>query len=404
MKIVRFGELYDIPTSNGVSRPNSVRGKGFHMINMGELFAHNIINEMPMERVELSDKEQKKFFVKKGDLLFARQSLVAAGAGKCSIVNNIAEPTTFESHLIRVRLDEQRCCSLYYFYLFQLSNNPIKAIVNQCAQAGIRGSELQKIKVPYIPLCNQYRVASILSAYDSLIENNTKRIHLLEQMAENLYKEWFVRFRFPGYENTEFVDGLPKGWIISRLENYGRIETGKTPSMDKQEYYGGCLLFIKTPDMHGNMFVTDTSETLSSIGHKTQPKKLLPRYSIMVSCIGSGGVVAINAKEGHTNQQINSIILSDKRDLEWLYYTCKSLKPTIELYGATGATMTNLSKKKFERLKVITPPKDIRIAFHDKMNSVFEQILSLTYRNSILIRQRDLLLPRLMSGKLEVKA
>lgn len=259
-----------------------------------------------------------------------------------------------------------------------------------------------KISLPVLPI--QRKIASILSVYDSLIENNTKRIRLLEQMAENLYKEWFVRFRFQGYEKAEFVDGLPKGWIISHLENYGRIETGKTPSMEKSEYYGGCLLFIKTPDMHGNMFVTDTSATLSYLGHKSQPKKLLPKYSIMVSCIGSGGIVAINAREGHTNQQINSIILSDKRDLEWLYYTCRSLKSTIELFGATGATMTNLSKRKFERLKIIEPPKNIRQVFHDKMDYIFKQILLLINQNSILSRQRDLLLPRLMSGKLEVKA
>ncbi|WP_300868065.1 restriction endonuclease subunit S [uncultured Alistipes sp.] len=124
----------------------------------------------------------------------------------------------------------------------------------------------------------------------------------------------------------------------------------------------------------------------------------------MVSCIGSGGIVAINAREGHTNQQINSIILSDKRDLEWLYYTCRSLKSTIELFGATGATMTNLSKRKFERLKIIEPPKNIRQVFHDKMDYIFKQILLLINQNSILTRQRDLLLPRLMSGKLEVKA
>ena len=154
--------------------------------------------------------------------------------------------------------------------------------------------------------------------------------------------------------------------------------------------------------MHDNMFVTQTNETLSCLGHNTQPNKLLPKYSIMVSCIGSGGIVAINAEEGHTNQQINSIILSDIRDLEWLYYTCKFLKPTIELFGATGATMTNLSKRKFEKLKVIKPPKNIRLLFHKNTNRIFKLILSLVKQNTILIKQRDLLLPRLMSGKLKV--
>lgn len=341
---------------------------------------------------------------KSGTKLLPKNTLLFSSRAPIGYLAIASNPICTNQGFKSIICNEKIVIPIFLYYYFKQNIDYIKLFGTGATFPEISAKALSRIKISLPLLPSQRKIASILSSYDFLMENNTKRIRLLEQMAENLYKEWFVRFRFPGHEHTEFVDGLPKGWIISRLENYGRIETGKTPSMDKQEYYGGCLLFIKTPDMHGNMFVTDTSETLSSIGHKTQPKKLLPRYSIMVSCIGSGGVVAINAKEGHTNQQINSIILSDKRDLEWLYYTCKSLKPTIELYGATGATMTNLSKKKFERLKVITPPKDIRIAFHDKMNSVFEQILSLTYRNSILIRQRDLLLPRLMSGKLEVKA
>ena len=141
MEYVRFGELYSIPSSNGVSRPSAVRGAGYKMINMGELFANNIISDMPMERVQLSQKEKEKFLVQENDLLFARQSLVAEGAGKCSIVKQLGEETTFESHLIRVRLNEEICNPWFYYYLFQLPYNPVKTIVNQCAQAGIRGKE-----------------------------------------------------------------------------------------------------------------------------------------------------------------------------------------------------------------------------------------------------------------------
>ena len=161
-------------------------------------------------------------------------------------------------------------------------------------------------------------------------------------------------------------------------------------------------MFVKTPDMHGNMFVIQTSEYLSERGHKTQPKKLLPVDSIMVSCIGTGGVVSINAEPAHTNQQINSIILNDITQLEWLYFTCKSLKSTIELFGATGATMTNLSKGKFEKLKVIDPGSELILEYHDKTENIFKNIKLLMKANKNLIKQRDLLLPRLMSGKLEV--
>lgn len=117
----------------------------------------------------------------------------------------------------------------------------------------------------------------------------------------------------------------------------------------------------------------------------------------------SADILRAGAKEAHTNQQINSIILDDKQNLEWLYFSCKLFKPIIELYGATGATMTNLSKIKFERLKIIVPTKDIHKKFHNLIKIIFEEYLFLKKQNAILARQRDALLPRLMSGKLEVK-
>lgn len=134
----------------------------------------------------------------------------------------------------------------------------------------------------------------------------------------------------------------------------------------------------------------------------TLPKDIYYSVNIMVSCIGTAGVVSINARPAHTNQQINSIILNNLNELEWLYHTCKSLKETIELFGATGATMTNLSKGKFEKLKVVDPGEDLILAYHNKVKPLFDEIKSLMYQNQNLAAQRDTLLPRLMSGKLEV--
>ena len=261
---------------------------------------------------------------------------------------------------------------------------------------------LKNLSFKYPDLPTQQSIVDILFGYDSLIEANNRRIELLEQTAQELYKEWFVRFRFPGYENVQFQDGFPKSWIIKRLADYGRTETGKTPSTEIAENYGEEMMFVKTPDMHGNMFIIQTEDMLSERGHSTQPKKLLPANSIMVSCIGTAGVVSINARPAHTNQQINSIILNNPNELEWLYHTCKSLKETIELFGATGATMTNLSKGKFEKLKVVDPGEDLILAYHNKVKPLFDEIKSLMYQNQNLAAQRDMLLPRLMSGKLEV--
>ena len=267
-----------------------------------------------------------------------------------------------------------------------------------------RGTQtaIMKYLVPDINVGKQRKIADILSAYDNLIENNNKRIKLLEQMAENLYKEWFVRFRFPGYEDMGFENGIPMGWKIKRIKDFGQVITGKTPSTEISSNYGDKYLFIKTPDMHDNMYVIDSSEKLSEHGNDVQKLKKLPRWSIMVSCIGTGGVVSINSKEAHTNQQINSIVLHDENNIEWLFFVCKSLKTTIEMFGATGSTMTNLSKGKFENLKILEPNLELIDKYHMYTYDIFKEVEKLMYSNENLIKQRDLLLPRLMSGKLEV--
>jgi type I restriction enzyme S subunit len=119
------------------------------MVNMGELFANDRIGDIAMERVPMTDNELEQCALAEGDLLFARQSLVLEGAGKCSYVLEVPEPTTFESHLIRVRLDRNKADPLFYYYLFSSPYSGISTIVQQCAQAGIRGSELGNLEVIY---------------------------------------------------------------------------------------------------------------------------------------------------------------------------------------------------------------------------------------------------------------
>ena len=134
---VPFSQLYAAESRNGLTKPSKVRGSGFKMINMGELFANDRIYDIPMELVPLTDSEKKNCQVSIGDLLFARQSLVLEGAGKCSIVMDVSPLTVFESHLIRVRLNKQVANPLFYYYYFRSAFSPIKTIVSQCAQAGI---------------------------------------------------------------------------------------------------------------------------------------------------------------------------------------------------------------------------------------------------------------------------
>ena len=381
---MKFGELYLEPSRNGLSRSSVSTTVGTKIVNMGELFAFSRFMNPEMRRVSTTDLENETFGIKVGDLLFARRSLIAEGAGKCSIILAVEEPTVFESSIIRVRLNKNLCSPLFYYYYFSssLGFGNIQTLVNEVAASGIRSSELAKLKVFYPELETQKVVAKILSRYDDLTELNNQRIKLLEETAKELYKEWFVRMRFPGYKETKYKKGIPEGWEIKELNSFGKIFTGKTPSTKVADFYGGTIPFIKTPDLHDHFYIYGTEECLTEKGNNSQKRSTLPKGSICVSCIGTGGVVGITtAERSQTNQQINSLIPSTSRYLEFLFFAISNQKETIELYGSTGATMTNLSKGKFERLKILSPKDELINRYHKLTKPIFEQVAVLQEEN-----------------------
>lgn len=248
----------------------------------------------------------------------------------------------------------------------------------------------------------QKRIANILSTYDSLIENNQKQIKLLEEMAHRLYKEWFVDLRFPGYENVRVIDDIPEGWNIRLVSDFGDVVTGKTPSTSRVDYYGGDIPFVTIPDMHNVVFPLTTEKSLTKVGADTQKNKYLPKNSVIVSCIATVGLVNIAVEPCQTNQQINSVILNDKNDLYFFYSAMKGIKSLLDGVGSSGATMTNVNKTKFSNIKVIYPSVELVHTYNEFCKPIFEKILSLSKTIDISQQARDRLLPKLMSGELEV--
>lgn len=363
--------------------------------------------------IQTSDVKNANLYISEYDTTYseiglAQSKLWKKGTLCITIAANIAESAIlgidacFPDSVVGFMPYEGKADLKFVKYMLDEFKVYMQQISKGTTQDNLSLEKLRRIKF-YVPSYEtQQKIANILSRYDEAIENNNKRIKLLEQMAQNLYKEWFVRFRFPGWENAEFENGIPKGWNVCRLKDFGKIITGKTPPTEQEEYYGEDVMFVKTPDMHGNIFVQSTSEYLSKLGCEYQKSQYIPENSIMVSCIGTGGITSINAYPANTNQQINSIILDDKNNLPWLYFTVSNMKETIKMFGNTGTTMTNLSKGKFEKLKVLKPYDELIQEFSNKVNPIFEKIKLLNTQITNLTKQRDLLLPRLMSGKLEV--
>ena len=249
--------------------------------------------------------------------------------------------------------------------------------------------------------CIQVKISTVLSRYDSLIENYQKQIKLLEEAAQRLYKEWFVDLHFPGHEKTKIVDGVPEGWDKKNVAKVGDVITGKTPSKVNNANFGCDIPFITIPDMHNGIYPTN-SQYLSKFGADSQSRKYIPANSLIVSCIGTAGLVCITKELCQTNQQINSLILKDGSLLYYMYFLFLSLKEHLENIGSNGATMTNVNKSKFESIEIIIPNKVLTNNFHTKVKDNFSKILRLYNQISLLTEARDRLLPRLMNGEIEV--
>lgn len=397
---IEFESLYDISSKNGLTRPARVRGQGYKMINMGELFGHDRIGSIDMELVPMNERELTNMLVEEGDLLFARQSLVLAGAGKCSIVMEVAEPTTFESHIIRVRLKKDIAASGFYYYYFKSPICRIKSIVTQGVQAGIRGNDLKKLIVHVPPLVTQNNLAEVLTNYDDLIENNLRRIQLLEESARLLYKEWFVYLRFPGHEHANITDGVPEGWNAGTIIDFYQTSSGGTPSRKNPDFYTGDINWVKTKELLGD-FIFETDEKITEEAIKRSSAKIFPKETVLVAMYGATiGRTAILAKPSATNQACCALV--PKHELANYIHAYLFLREnkTGLINLSTGSAQNNISQEIIKSYPMIMPPKLLMDTFYSSLKENFEQMKTLQQQNIRLAQARDIMLPRLMTGEL----
>lgn len=304
------------------------------------------------------------------------------------------------------RAKEGKMDSKYLFYLLKtdyIKKSMVSSMVGATGRQRVNNDIFGQIEIVVPNIEKQKKIGRTLFLYDDLIENNQKQIKLLEEAAQRLYKEWFVDLRFPGHENTKIVDGVPEGWNESTVESFGTVITGKTPPTSNKEYYtNGKVPFVTIPDMHNVVYPLKTEKRLTIEGAQTQKNKYIPPNSVMISCIGTVGLVCIATEVCQTNQQINSIILNNEDDLYFFYESMLRMKDLLDGLGSNGATMTNINKSKLEKLIIISPSKDIVKQYNDVCKPLFESALNLSRKNVYLKNMREALLPKLMSGEVEV--
>ncbi|QUB60000.1 restriction endonuclease subunit S [Prevotella melaninogenica] len=290
----------------------------------------------------------------------------------------------------------------YVYYFLQMMH--LEQYNTGAGVPTLNQNHLHSLKIKIHEKKLQQKIASILSSYDRLIENNTRRIRLLEQMAENLYKEWFVRFRFPKHENVEMVNGLPKGWKRIKLIKNIKTSSGGTPSRNKGEYYkNGTIPWIKTGELQDCILI-NTEECITEDAVNNSSAKLFPKGTLLMAMYGVNvGKLGISEIEATCNQ---ACCVFTPKHIDYKYYLFHYLKSIREylLSISFGAAQQNLSQELIKSIRVLFPDEETNISFVKKVQPLFKEISIIQQQNQLLTRQRDLLLPRLMSGKLEVKS
>lgn len=262
---------------------------------------------------------------------------------------------------------------------------------------------IKKIRLKVPSLREQQAIALVLDSYVDLIATNQRRIALLEDAARCLYREWFVHLRFPGHESVPVRDGVPDGWRPLTLNDVCDAVGGGTPSTSRPEYWGGDVVWVTPTDVTRNdcLVLLDSEKKITEAGLANSSAKLVPTDTILMTSRASIGFFALMDRPASTNQGFISVIPKSGNSRMFLLFNLLGrVEEMISL--ATGATFKEISKKTFRALPIVWPGEPFLELFERRVYPMIAQVRLIKKQNQQLARARDLLLPKLMSGQLDV--
>ena len=287
----------------------------------------------------------------------------------------------------------------------------LSGISNGSTVAHIKVPDAEHLKIPYFPIKFQRKIGKILSNYDDLIENNNRRIKILEEMAQKIYKEWFVDFKFPGHETTKFKDSplgkIPNEWNVMNANSIANIFIGRTPS--RKDF--SCFTtnnkdkkWISIKDIGlSNEFIFKTSEYLTNEAIKKYNIPLIPKDTVILSFKLTVGKVTITTEEMYSNEAIAQFQIKDIKIIStfYLYLYLKNFEYTN--LGNTSSIGNAINSSIVKNMSILIPKASILFQFNKNIDDLFNQIKILSIKNENLKQTRDILLPRLISGEINVE-
>ena len=357
----------------------------------------------------ITDEAAKKLSgvtIQENDVLL---NITGDSVARTCIVPNDVLPARVNQHVAIIRPNKSLDPTFLNYYLASpaMQGYLLNIASTGASRNAITKAAIEKLIIPAPKIDEQHKIASLLSSYNNLIENNNKRIKILEQMAENLYKEWFVRFRFPGHETTPIENGIPKSWNECRLGDCMLFNRGTSYSSEDIVDGDLALLSMNNIRPYGG-YIADYSRSFSG---KYKTEQIVHENDLIMSItdmtqdrriIGYVGLVGPTEKKCVicTHLMKISSLVYHNYFLHGLF-TFSGLSKSVS-EQATGTNVLGLTAKILNKIKCVIPEIKLTNLYSQKVAPIFEEIHSIEKQNENLIKQRDLLLPRLMSGKLAV--
>ena len=338
----------------------------------------------------------------------AQSKLWSAGTLCITIAANIADTAIlgidacFPDSVIGFVPEPEKADARFIKYLFDaFLQRRFQRFTQGAAQDNLSQEKLLSVKFPTPDLRTQKRIADILSAYDNLIENNRRRIQLIEQSARLLYKEWFVRLRFPGHARVKIKDGVPEGW--EKLTTFGVMDvlSGGTPKTGKLENWNGNIPFFTPKDATSHIYVVKTEKMLTEQGIKSCNSKLYPKDTIFITARGTVGNINLAQADMAMNQSCYALRAKPPLNQHFLYF---ALLEGVEHFRirAGGAVFNAIVRDTFKLIPFVVPNRELINTFTDFAAPIIQEVENLLIQSERLRQARDLLLPRLMNGEIAV--
>lgn len=365
-----LGKMLDQNKNKGDYQP--------YLANVNVRWGEFDLEDLPLMKFE--ESEQERYELKYGDLVICE----GGEPGRCAIWKEQIPNMKIQKALHRVRVHD--CLDyryLFYWFLLAGKTGELDQYFTGATIKHMPGQKLKEVVIDKPPLEIQHRIADILSAYDDLIENNQKQIKLLEEAAQRLYKEWFVDLRFPGYENTKIVDGVPEGWHRGTVGQIAEFKRGRT--ITKAQVKGGNVPVVAgglEPAYYHN--VANTKAPVITISASGANAGFVRLYGVDVFASDCSFVDGLGTES-----------------LFFVYEFLKESKVSIDQLQK-GSAQPHVYAKDINAMKITIPEKEYLERFDRYTKVLFDKIKTLQGQNERLKIARDLLLPKLMSGEVEV--